>query len=131
MEQVDNSEQDIEKALFIHENDKINMYTWLAVSAATSNMTSYWEGLYDTVKIQKPIKVGNKKTIFAINKGKLDVMVCQKNGNQVTVTLKDVLLVPDIVYNLFSISKAWKYNCLTLEGSQKNEFMLRKGDILI
>ena len=75
MEQVDNSEQDIEKALFIHENDKINMYTWFAVSAATSNMTPYLERLYDTIKIQKSTKVGNKKTMFAINKGKLDVVI--------------------------------------------------------
>ena len=104
---------------------------WLADSAATSHMTPYLEGLYDTIKIQKPIKVGNKKTVFAITKGKLDVIVRQKNGNQVSVTLKDVLFVPNLGYNLFSINKAWKYSGFTLEGSQKNGFMLRKGDVSI
>ena len=89
-------------------------------SGATSHITNSEKLLRNITTVSSPIKValGNNKIVHAVAKGDilLDVRLPGGIGN---LMLFDVLYVPDIAFNLISISKACanNYSVVFTEGS--------------
>ena len=85
--------------------------TWIADSGATSHMTNNGDGMYDIEEYNSSVKVGNGKNISITHKGKLDVLIMQKDGKQYFSTLTNVKLIPELGHSLFSIQallmKGW------------------------
>ena len=84
---------------------------WIADSGATSHMTNNRDGMYDIEEYNSSVKVGNGKNISITHKGKLDVLIMQKDGKRCFSTLTNVKLIPELGHSLFSIQallmKGW------------------------
>ena len=115
--------------LLVKANDKITEKTWLADSAASSHMTTTMEGMYDIETLKNHfVQVGGKAKLRAIARGKIDVIIQQKNGDTISMTLTNVLCTPELGYNLVSLTKAFLVGGYKLAGD-KNGLQLRKGDV--
>ena len=77
---------------------------WILDSGATSHITSQRGFLVNAQELQPthPVGLGDGRIVYATAMG--DVLLRQSNGG--TVTLMGVLYVPDLHYNLFSLSTA-------------------------
>ena len=80
---------------------------WLMDTGATHHMTPnrQWFRNYDAFTTPIKIEMGDKGIIFAQGKGDIDVNL-KVHGEAKTGTFTDVLYVPDLHKNLFSVSKA-------------------------
>ena len=85
--------------------------TWIRDLGASCHITNDDTGLYDIINIIESIK-GSSGIMPAMKKGKLQVMVCQVNGEEQSHTLWPVKFCPTAGANLFS---------LTCELSQGNK----------
>ena len=87
---------------------------WIADSGATSHMTNDNTGLYDVEAYNSSVSIGNGKSIGITHKGKLDVMIEQKDGTKYAATLENVKLVPELGHSLFStqtlMMKGWQFS---------------------
>ena len=85
---------------------------WLGDSGASCHMTNDDAGMFDCRKYQSMITIGNGKSVLSPKIGKQKLLVIQKDGRTVQIVLHDVMFVPDLRINLFSITKAlsqkWK-----------------------
>ena len=106
--------------------DKLTKDTWLADTGASSHMTPSMDGLYDVEYIKKPVKMGNKQVMWAVARGKKNMIALQKDGLEPETTLEDVLVVPELGYNLFALNRVWKKGDFTLLGD-KQGLRIRKG----
>jgi hypothetical protein len=52
-----------------------------------------------------PVKVGNAANIYSEMKGTYHSLVTREGGRTVRITLEDVLYIPDLYINLFSMTK--------------------------
>jgi hypothetical protein len=52
-----------------------------------------------------PVKVGNAANIYSEMKGTYHGLVTQEGGRTVRITLEDVLYIPDLYINFFSMTK--------------------------
>ena len=89
-------------------NDKFTRSTWLGDTGATSHMVNKHDGMFDVVKVNVPIRIGNGKVLIAVAKGKLRAKVVQKDGTERIVVFENVYYVPELWTNLFSIGSAIK-----------------------
>jgi hypothetical protein len=80
-------------------------------------------------RIKKEVRMG-KSIAQAEWRGDLEVLVHQKDGETKPGSMKDVLVVPELGYNLFSITKVIESNNFQLYGD-KNGYKIRKGDYAI
>ena len=64
------------------------------------------DGMADIVEINEPIKVGNGEKARAIKKGTLPLMLLQKNGDTIDISLEDYKYSPELGVCLFSLTKA-------------------------
>lgn len=83
-------------------------YVWLADSGATHHMTSHreWFTQYESIsKNSLSITIGDSTMLYAAGRGQVavDVMI---DGRKIRYTLSNVLHVPGIKRNLFSIGAA-------------------------
>ena len=81
---------------------------WLLDSGASNHMTAHHDLFmtYETFKDETvEINLGNDSKIHALGKGSIE-MKLTVNEKTITGTLTDVLHVPEISRNLFSIGKA-------------------------
>jgi hypothetical protein len=64
------------------------------------------EGMTDLIDHRVEITVGNNETMWTRYKGTYHGTVSQQDGTTMEIMLKDILYVPDLRVNLFSITKA-------------------------
>ena len=64
------------------------------------------EGMVNLVPYVVEVKVGNPETIYSTDKIKFKGTVVQRDGTQTEIESLDVLLVPKLWTNLFSITRA-------------------------
>jgi hypothetical protein len=90
-----------------HLRDKYNMSsnTFIFDSGANSHMMHSKEGLTNLKPWKVPVKVGNAANIYSEMKGTYHGLVTQEGGRTVCITLEDVLYIPDLYINLFSMTK--------------------------
>ena len=115
---------------------------WIGDTAATMDMTPHDMGMVNKLmskdsvsivmgnkQVEKSIVIGNIPSVVCDNQGnqKVGILICDNQGNQkVGILMREVALVPDYMFNLFSISmrlkKGWKFGwpfqCLDLEKSR-------------
>ncbi|KAL7579261.1 hypothetical protein ACA910_011420 [Epithemia clementina (nom. ined.)] len=88
-----------------------NPEIWVVDTGATCNMTPYATGLIKTreAEVTDSVTMGSSKIEKAAQVGDLPVVVCDKLGTELQrVTMRDVVVVPDCGFNLFSVTKRLK-----------------------
>ncbi len=108
--------------------DKIGRDTWICDSGASSHMTNDRKGMTETRASNKGIKIGNGVSIKAELVGKYKGTIRQKDGTSCQVTLSDVLYVPELWVNLFSLTKILTQPDVIL-SNRKNLIAVQKGDM--
>ena len=95
----------ISKVTEVTPNDK-----WVVDSAATSHMCNDRESFYALEELKKPVnvKVGNGEYVKAKVQGKIKVQIKTASKKGRKFELSEVLYVPDMKYNLLSVSKVAK-----------------------
>ena len=89
--------------------------TWILDSGSTSHMRFTKSGLTNLIEWKAPITVGNKEVIYSKQKGTFKGHIVNEDGIQFSVTMDDVLYVPDLIMNLFSLTKTMKNTNIGLE----------------
>ncbi|MGL4342651.1 MAG: reverse transcriptase domain-containing protein, partial [Lactococcus lactis] len=84
----------------------LNHHSFIADSGASSHMRFSKEGMTELQPYVVEVKVGNAETIYSTDRGKFTGTVIQRDGSRSEIELKDVLLVPKLWTNLFSITRA-------------------------
>ncbi|UYV65259.1 hypothetical protein LAZ67_3003730 [Cordylochernes scorpioides] len=108
--------------------------SWIADSGATDHMTFRREWFSTFEEIPEgvhPVCLGNGKKIYAKGKGNIDIL-SYVDSQKINATLLDVLYIPELETNLFSISTATKHGLtLICKGNQikltKNSKVLVTG----
>ncbi|UYV67002.1 hypothetical protein LAZ67_4003628, partial [Cordylochernes scorpioides] len=95
--------------------------SWIADSAATDHMTFRREWFSTFEEIPEgvhPVCLGDGKKIYAKGKGNIDIL-SYVDSQKINATLLDVLYIPELETNLFSISTATKHGLtLICKGNQ-------------
>ncbi|UYV64540.1 hypothetical protein LAZ67_3001142 [Cordylochernes scorpioides] len=108
--------------------------SWIADSGATDHMTFRREWFSTFKEIPEgvhPVCLGDGKKIYAKGKGNIDIL-SYVDSQKINATLLDVLYIPELETNLFSISTATKHGLtLICKGNQikltKNSKVLVTG----
>ncbi|UYV73254.1 hypothetical protein LAZ67_10002363, partial [Cordylochernes scorpioides] len=108
--------------------------SWIADSGATDHMTFRREWFSTFEEIPEgvhPVCLGDGKKIYAKGKGNIDIL-SYVDSQKINATLLDVLYIPELETNLFSISTATKHGLtLICKGNQikltKNSKVLVTG----
>ena len=81
---------------------------WIIDSGATCHMRNNKDLLDDFVELDSAVKVqvGDGKTLNATGRGTVTLLTILPGGKHKKCKLKDVLVVPQLSYNLISVSKA-------------------------
>ena len=84
--------------------------TWIIDSGASQHMTNNNKLFSKFVDLNHSIKVeiGDGRSLNASAIGNIDLKLAQANGGFIKCTLKNVLLVPELAHNLFSVSQCAK-----------------------
>lgn len=82
--------------------------TWIGDTGATSHMCRDATMMFDVEEEDTNVKIGDGKLAAVKQRGKLRMKVKQRNGAEKTVVLSNVLHVPKLYCNLFSITAAIK-----------------------
>jgi len=82
--------------------DKMQDSVWLVDSGASSHMTYSKDGMFDTEVVDENVTLGNNNIVQGVLRGKLKVQLATLEG-AVPVILLNVLHVPELCYNLFSV----------------------------
>jgi hypothetical protein len=86
--------------------DPCNLNNYLPDSGATQHMTPHLADLVDAVKGQNlGVEVADSHVIKCTTTGKIKVRMLDDNGEQLDVTLMDIMYVPGLSQWLFSIAK--------------------------
>jgi hypothetical protein len=104
--------------------EKYNMTrdTFVFDSGATSYMRFSKDGMVKLKPLKIAIKVGNAEDIYSEAIGTFRGLVIQKNGSTFpSITLEDVLYIPDLYVNLFSMTHVLKNKAV--------DFQREKGTI--
>ena len=81
------------------------MNVWIADSGVTSHMTFSKDGMKNLKEDTTGVVIGDGRTMKAKYCGDLDLYPVSKQGLLLPkITLTNVLYVPDLSYNLFSIN---------------------------
>jgi len=102
---------------------------WIADTAATVHMTPNKTGMIDirTASENDTVTMGNKQVEKTTEIGNIPAKVCDNQGHELVATMmKDVAIVPNSGYNLFSLTKLMEAGW-TLIG-QKSKMILKKDD---
>ena len=102
---------------------------FIADTGASTHMIINDEGMFDVEEINTMIKVGNREKLICKKKGKVKVKVKQDKGKDVICVFEDVMYVPDLWVNLFSIGKALKHGWKL--ANDKETMLIKKTDKVI
>ena len=90
---------------------------WIGDTVATMEMTPHNIGMVNKHAAKESVSIikGNKQVKKSIAIGDIPSMICNNQGVQIVkAMMKDLALVPDCTFNLFSISKqlkqGWKFS---------------------
>lgn len=80
---------------------------WIVDSGATCHMCNNVDSFESLESLNEPLKItlGDGRSVKATQRGRVKI-VTQLEGRQETCTLNEVLLVPELAFNLLSVSKA-------------------------
>jgi hypothetical protein len=79
--------------------------TFVFDSGATSHMQFSKDGMVNFKPLKIAIRAGNTENIHSEAIGTFKGLVTQKDGSTCPLTLEDVLYIPDLYVNLFSMSR--------------------------
>ena len=102
---------------------------WIGDTGATVHMSPHKGGMTNVRQGSKEdaVTMGNKQVEQATEIADIPGMVCDKNGNKLHRTiLKDVAIVPNSGYNLFSLTKMMSDGWILI--GEKNSLKLKKDD---
>jgi hypothetical protein len=74
------------------------------------------EGIFDTKPSVTDIMLGNNETMASFSKGQYNGIFQRKDGTTVDIVLQDVLYIPKLMVNLFSLSKAIEHTGVSLSS---------------
>lgn len=94
-----------EYCLSVSNNNDNNDNIWVGDSGASSHMVNSLNGVSNIVDIDTQIKIGDSNFLSAPKKGHYSGTIIQVDGSTTTVKL-DVIYVPSLYTNLFSITSA-------------------------
>jgi hypothetical protein len=80
--------------------------TFIDDSGATCHMRSSLEDVFDLKPYVIDIMVDDKETVSSVSKGHYKGLVLQKDDTSVDINLQDALYMPQMMVNLFSLTKA-------------------------
>ncbi len=121
----DKQRNEREVALVAKTNTKlIKDEIWYVDSGASKHMTDDPEGLFDLIQMNEHVVIGNDVRLICEAKGKLKIIVWVNKVKEVIVVLEEVLYVPGIRANLFSLSDVTKKKQIKIH-IEGNEVKLR------
>jgi hypothetical protein len=82
--------------------------TFVFDSGATSQMRFSKDGMVNLMPLKIAIRVGNAEYIYSEAIGTFKGLVTQKDGSTFPITLEDVLYIPDLYVNIFSMTRVLK-----------------------
>ena len=90
-----------------HIRNKYNLSkdTFIMDSGATSHMRFSLDGMKNLRKWRLPVKVGNAADMYSEQIGSYHGKIIHKDGSTYDIILDDVLYIPDLYINLFSLTK--------------------------
>jgi hypothetical protein len=90
--------------------EKYNMTrdTFVFNSSATSHMRFIKDGMVNLKPLKIATKVGNAEDIYSKAIGTFKGLVTQKDGSTFPIKIEDVLYIPDLYVNLFSMTRVLK-----------------------
>jgi len=105
---------------------------WILDSGATCHMCNQETlfSCYQALKTPLNVVLGDGRSLQAIGKGSVELEMKLYNGKTKSCTLHDVLLVPDLAYNLFSVTSASKRGKVTTFSKLKCEIRDAKSNLL-
>jgi hypothetical protein len=77
--------------------------TFITDSGAICHMRGSLEGMFDLKPYVTDKMVGNSETMASVSKGHYKGIILKKDGTTVDIVLKDVLNIPKLTVNLFSL----------------------------
>jgi hypothetical protein len=80
--------------------------TFIGDSVATCHMRGSLEGMFNLKPYVTDIMVGNNDAMSSFSMGNYLGIVIKPDGSTMNLTLKDVLYIPKLMVNLFSLTKA-------------------------
>jgi hypothetical protein len=87
-------------------NTSFTSNTFIADSGATCHMRVSLEGMFNLKPYVTNIMVGNNEAMSSFSMGNYNGLVLKPDGFTMDLTLKDVLYIPKLMVNLFSLTKA-------------------------
>jgi hypothetical protein len=100
---------------------KLSDTIFIGDSGATCHMRYSSVGMFNLKPCQTAVTVGNNETMYSQAKGSFKGTVHNTDGTSFPIILTDVLYVPDLWLNLFSITKAIQHDSVQL-GSSHGKF---------
>ena len=88
--------------------NKITSTTFLADTGASSHMINDDSGMFNVKKVKLPVTIGNGKSVICTKVGDIKLLAIQKNQEDIEIVLKEVMYVPELWTNLFSVGQALK-----------------------
>jgi Reverse transcriptase (RNA-dependent DNA polymerase) len=87
-------------------NHLVQKTTFIADSGASTHMVHSRELLTNFIPNKNEVKIGDKTMVESLGMGTFTGTHLNADGQEITITLRDVILVPSLWVNLFSITKA-------------------------
>lgn len=93
--------------MYTIQNDETVNGEWYMDSGATDHMTNQrtWFATYSEFQKDLSFRIGDGKLISAIGSGEINILAFDKN-KWIRKHLSNVLYVPELTYNLFSLEAA-------------------------
>jgi hypothetical protein len=114
-----------------HNKSESDPNMWIMDSGSTSHMRFSKSGMTNLVQWKAPITVGNRQVIFSEQKGTFKGQIINEKGIQFTVTMDDVLYVPELMMNLFSLTKTMRNTKIGIERVDQYLALIIDGNKLI
>jgi hypothetical protein len=83
----------------------VDQGAWIVDSGCTTHVTSSAELLTNVQKYSGEIVIGDGRSLKAVGRGELRTRVMCDDGGYVNITLKDVVVAPQMGRNLLSVLK--------------------------
>jgi hypothetical protein len=87
-------------------NTTFTSNTFIADSSATCHMRGSLEGMFNLKPYVTDIMVGNNEAMSSVSMGNYQGIVIKPDENTINLTLKDILYIPKLMVNLYSLTKA-------------------------
>ena len=110
------------------EMEDIDPNMWIMDSGSTSHMRFNKTGMTNLVQWKVPITLGNIQHIYSELKGTFKGQILTEKGILISVTMDDVLYVPDLMMNLFSLIKTLKNTNIGLERISQHLALIIDGN---